>query len=915
MSSGGTGWSAEAGPGDGYDPDDFGIDPDYQYPARPDGYAQPSQARHASPADGWSSFDADPYRQDQGQSQPGGYAPSPSYNDLGYESDPNSYRPGHANGVGPRDPGYGTAGQGTGSYGAASPDPASYESPSYDSPSYDSPSYDGRSYGSHGGPGYDSPSYDSPSYDRTGYQSPGNTSTGYDSAGYGPGDVSHGGRPYSSPSSAGSDYSGAGYDGAGHGGVGHDGVGHDGAGHDRAGYDTARYDRAGYDRAGHDSAGYDSAGYDSAGYDSAGYDSAGYDSAGYDSASRDRAGYHQSGYGEVGSPGGAGRGQAGLDQTGYGAGQAGYGQGSYGQPSYDESSSDARSDSRSGYDGPGYERPGYDRSGYDRSGYDQAGYDQAGYDQAGQAGGDPYPQDGYGSAQSYPDSRDGTGQPTASYQVAGASGGDSRSAVQPGDDWPGGQDAGAHHWPDTGSLASPDTGSFGPADPGVYGRADSGGFDRPDAGSFDEPDSLTFAANGSGRRTGGQLPQRDAGREPWSGGENWSPQEPDDDWHEEDGESSGLLSRFGRGGHGDGGSGGGGRRARRAKRQRRGRGKVAFVASLLAVVLIVGAGLGYGYHLYSAWRTSRYGDYTGSGNGKVQFIVPDGAALSALGPALVKAGVIEEVRPFDSAAAGAASASTLQPGVYLLHHHMSAALAVSYLLSAAHRLKDQVTIIEGMRASKIAQILSHETGIPVSQFTQLIDHPSQLGLPSWASGAKTAEGFLFPDTYSLLPKESALQILRTMVSEFNTQVNGINIVSESHKVYTDPWHVLIVASMVQAEAGSVSNFGPIARVVWNRLQRTMPLEFDSTVFYAMGTYGTALTAAQEKFKSPYNTYAHTGLPPGPIGNPGIAAIEATLHPPKGDWLYFITDTRHKPYITHFTASLAQLQAWQQQFGN
>jgi UPF0755 protein len=253
--------------------------------------------------------------------------------------------------------------------------------------------------------------------------------------------------------------------------------------------------------------------------------------------------------------------------------------------------------------------------------------------------------------------------------------------------------------------------------------------------------------------------------------------------------------------------------------------------------------------------------------------------------------------------------------VYLLHHHMSAALAVSYLLSAAHRLKDQVTIIEGMRASKIAQILSHETGIPVSQFTQLIDHPSQLGLPSWASGAKTAEGFLFPDTYSLLPKESALQILRTMVSEFNTQVNGINIVSESHKVYTDPWHVLIVASMVQAEAGSVSNFGPIARVVWNRLQRTMPLEFDSTVFYAMGTYGTALTAAQEKFKSPYNTYAHTGLPPGPIGNPGIAAIEATLHPPKGDWLYFITDTRHKPYITHFTASLAQLQAWQQQFGN
>ena len=154
-----------------------------------------------------------------------------------------------------------------------------------------------------------------------------------------------------------------------------------------------------------------------------------------------------------------------------------------------------------------------------------------------------------------------------------------------------------------------------------------------------------------------------------------------------------------------------------------------------------------------------------------------------------------------------------------------------------------------------------------------------------------------------------------MVSEFNTQVAKINLTGEARKVFTTPWHALIVASLVQAEAGNPQDFGKISRVVWNRLGKNMPLEFDSTVFYAMGTYGTAATGAQTHFKSPYNTYLHTGLPPGPIGNPGVATMLAAVHPVKGNILYFITDTRKKPYKTYFTASLSQLQAWQREFGN
>ncbi len=154
-----------------------------------------------------------------------------------------------------------------------------------------------------------------------------------------------------------------------------------------------------------------------------------------------------------------------------------------------------------------------------------------------------------------------------------------------------------------------------------------------------------------------------------------------------------------------------------------------------------------------------------------------------------------------------------------------------------------------------------------------------------------------------------------MVQTFNQQIVGLHIQAEAAKVFTTPYHVLVVASMVQAEGGRVQDFPGISRVAWNRFKLGRPLEFDSTVFYAMGTHGTAITLKDEKYQSPYNTYLHTGLPPGPIGNPGLAAITAALHPVKADYLYFITDTRKKPYVTHFTNSFKQFQQWQQEFQN
>lgn len=617
-------------------------------------------------------------------------------------------------------------------------------------------------------------------------------------------------------------------------------------------------------------------------------------------------------------------------------GQEGYTEAQYGGNYYGQPQAGRALPPPDAYGGDAYRQDGLSADSYGRDPHGQAGYGSAASNPA--TGGYPAP-DGYGQDNGY-------GSPSRPV----------RPALEAGSD----PDATASYRADTGSFDRPDArdgaadGWFGqPSDTGSFGRPDTGSFGRPDTDSFRAADGYLGDGYGSDgqpdpfgppaaslRRTelGGagtsrldesqpfgitQDEDHAGGYDQWHGAagdaDGWDsdePAEPDGDW--QDDADSGLLSRQltrGNGRRSGGGDRRSGRRAGRGRRPRRLRGRAATTAAVLIGALVLGGIADFGYERFQAWHTGRYGDYQGAGSGKVRFTVQPGTALSALGPALMQAGVIMEVRPFDSAAAAASNASSLQPGIYLLHRHMSSALAVQYLLSSQHRANDQLTIIEGTRASAIAQELAKQTGIPVSQFTKIINHPpASLGLPSWAGG-KTAEGFLFPDTYTLLPKMTALQILQMMVTEFKKQVSSINLVGTAHKVFTTPWHALIVASLIQAEAGSPKDFGKISRVVWNRLGTSMPLQFDSTVFYAMGKYGTHVNAQQQSFPSPYNTYQHTGLPPGPIGNPGAAAMQAAVHATKGDWVYFITDTRHKPYKTYFTASLPVLQQWQREFKN
>jgi UPF0755 protein len=120
-----------------------------------------------------------------------------------------------------------------------------------------------------------------------------------------------------------------------------------------------------------------------------------------------------------------------------------------------------------------------------------------------------------------------------------------------------------------------------------------------------------------------------------------------------------------------------------------------------------------------------------------------------------------------------------------------------------------------------------------------------------------------------------------------------------------------VASLVQAEGGRLQDYPKIARVIYNRLAQGMKLELDSTVLYGLNSYGIIASDKQLQSGSPYNTYKHSGLTPGPIDSPGNAAIQAALKPASGDWVYFVT-VNPKTGETLFTDSQTQFEQYEQE---
>jgi len=238
---------------------------------------------------------------------------------------------------------------------------------------------------------------------------------------------------------------------------------------------------------------------------------------------------------------------------------------------------------------------------------------------------------------------------------------------------------------------------------------------------------------------------------------------------------------------------------------------------------------------------------------------------------------------------------------------MSGAAALDLLLDPKSRLVSKVTVPEGLTAAETLQRIADATKLPLDDFKAALANPAALGLPAYANGLP--EGFLFPATYEVQPGDSAADILSGMVARTTQALDQLQIPEQQRL------GVLTEASLVQAEASSTEDMAKVARVLDNRLAANMPLQLDTTVNYANGKTGLTTSAQDRANPSPYNTYLHPGLPPGPIGNPGEDAIKAVLAPAAGDWLYFVVvdpdtgDTRFAVTAAEHQQNVLLFQQW------
>jgi UPF0755 protein len=294
-------------------------------------------------------------------------------------------------------------------------------------------------------------------------------------------------------------------------------------------------------------------------------------------------------------------------------------------------------------------------------------------------------------------------------------------------------------------------------------------------------------------------------------------------------------------------------------------------------------------------------DYSGSGSGSVEVVIPAGATGDKIGEALEAAGVVKSAEGFYQEIVGDDRAGSIQPGTYRLHQRMSSEAALDALLDRANRVEITVVIPEGSRVDQIVDAITTSTNISKSDVEDALGDADAIGLPDAADG--NPEGYLFPATYTVDDGMTAVDLLRQMVDQTKKVEEELDISGRAESLGLSEEQLLTVASILEYEARRDEDYPKVARVLYNRLDEDIPLQLDSTVSYVSKRKGDVWTTEAERADpSEYNTYQHIGLPPGPIGSPGRKTIEAALNPAEGDWLYFLAD---KQGVTHFSKTYEQ----------
>ena len=328
-------------------------------------------------------------------------------------------------------------------------------------------------------------------------------------------------------------------------------------------------------------------------------------------------------------------------------------------------------------------------------------------------------------------------------------------------------------------------------------------------------------------------------------------------------------------------------------RRRKKRGFSGCLAVLVALAVLVG-GFYFGVTKGVEWVSGQFSsaeDYPGPGRGSLTFEVAEGDTTAQMGRNLKAEGVVASVQSFLDAAAADPDSAGIQVGFYELKKEMAAADALDVLLDPSNQVKSTVTVPEGMRVEDIVTLLGEQTEFGAAKWRRAL--AQDIGLPDYAEG--NPEGYLFPATYEIGPKDKPRDVLAAMVDRWRQAAEDAGLEDAAAELGKTPAELMVIASLVEAE-GRGDDMPKIARVIFNRLDGPGDkagtnglLQIDASVNYGLDQeLGVALTTEQLQQDTPYNTYTRPGLPPTPIEAPGDAAIAAAANPEEGDWYYYVT---------------------------
>ncbi|GAA1911791.1 hypothetical protein GCM10009775_00450 [Microbacterium aoyamense] len=324
----------------------------------------------------------------------------------------------------------------------------------------------------------------------------------------------------------------------------------------------------------------------------------------------------------------------------------------------------------------------------------------------------------------------------------------------------------------------------------------------------------------------------------------------------------------------------------------------------LGVVLVILGGLTAGglyvWNTYEdkirevmGWEEPK--DYEdGLANGEAMVTIASGDVTTTISNSLYEAGVTKTPEAFYDYLIEEELNPTFYPGVYKMQLQMTSAAALAALEDPANKMENTAQLREGLTVAQSLPLLAEGTGIPLEEFQAAVADPTVYGVPLdpavAAAGGQPLEGWLFPATYTFDPGVTAQDVVQTLVNRTIQSLDSAGVPE------ADRQRVLTEASIIQREARTETDMKKVATVINNRMdpgnQETFGLlQMDSTAQYGYGEMHDGTVSSSEEAlndPNPWNTYVNTGLPVGPIANPGDVAIQAVMNPEPGPWFYFVT---------------------------